>query len=51
MLQTLFLYWELAGMIEEKFGDPTLQVSGAEKALLTGHGGTGCQGGVIIFSR
>lgn len=51
LLQTLFLYWELAGMIEEKFGDPTLQVSGAEKALLTGHGGTGCQGGVIIFSR
>jgi len=51
LLQTLFLYWELGGMIPEKFGDRTLQVSGAEKALITGHGGTGCQGGVVIYSR
>ncbi len=51
LLQTLFLYWELTGAIPKKFGNKTLQVSNAEKALITGHGGTGCQGGVIIFSR
>ena len=51
LLQSLFLYWELNEMIPKKFGDPKLQVSGAERALITGHGGTGCQGGVIIYSR
>lgn len=51
LMQSLFLYWELAGMIPKKFKDKTLQISGAEKALTTGHGGTGCQGGVIVYSR
>jgi len=51
LMQSLVLYWQLSGRIPEKFGDKTLQVPDAEKALTTGHGGTGCQGGVIVYSR
>ncbi|PIV67830.1 MAG: hypothetical protein COS08_08175 [Euryarchaeota archaeon CG01_land_8_20_14_3_00_38_12] len=49
LYQTLFLYYELAGKMKEKYGPDALQVQDAKKALLTGHGGTGCQGGVILF--
>lgn len=51
LLQTLFLYWQLAGLIPKKFGDSALQLPNPRKALITGHGGTGCQGGVIIYSK
>ena len=51
LLQTLFLYWELSGRIAGKCHDKTLQIPDAEKALITGHGGTGCQAGVIVYSR
>ena len=46
---TLFLYWQLAGKIKEKCGLDGLQVPDARKALITGHGGTGCQGAVVTF--
>ena len=46
---TLFLYWQLAGKIKEKCGPDGLQVPDARKALITGHGGTGCQGAVVTF--
>jgi acetyl-CoA C-acetyltransferase len=48
---TLFLYWQLAGKIKEKCGPDGLQVPNARKALITGHGGTGCQGVVAIYER
>jgi acetyl-CoA C-acetyltransferase len=51
LYQALFCFWQLAGRIPEKFGDPTLQLSNPRRALMTGHGGTGCQGGVIIYSK
>jgi acetyl-CoA C-acetyltransferase len=51
LFQTLFLHWQLAGLIKRKLGDATLQVKNAKKAITTGHGGTGCQGGVIVYSR
>jgi acetyl-CoA C-acetyltransferase len=51
LLQTLFLYWQLSGQIQAKCHDSILQVPDAEKALITGHGGTGCQAGVIVYSR
>lgn len=51
LIQTLFLYWELTEKIEEKFGNSELQIKNARTALTTGHGGTGCQGGVIIYRR
>jgi acetyl-CoA C-acetyltransferase len=51
LMQSLFLYWQLSGQIPARMGNKKLQVEGAEKALTTGHGGTGCQGGVIVYSR
>ena len=48
---TTFLYWQLAGKVKEICGPDGLQVPNAKRALITGHGGTGCQGGVIIFER
>lgn len=48
---TTFLYWQLAGRVKEMCGPDGLQVPNAKRALITGHGGTGCQGGVIIFER
>jgi acetyl-CoA C-acetyltransferase len=51
LMQSLFLYWQLSNRIQEKLGDNTLQAPDAERALTTGHGGTGCQGGVIVYSR
>jgi acetyl-CoA C-acetyltransferase len=51
LMQSLFLYWQLSGQIPARMGNKKLHVEGAEKALTTGHGGTGCQGGVIVYSR
>ena len=48
---TTFLFWQLGGKIKEKCGPDGLQVPNAKRALITGHGGTGCQGAVIIFER
>jgi len=51
LYQTIFLYYQLAGKMKKKYGPDALQVKGARKGLLTGHGGTACQGGVIVFER
>jgi len=54
LLQTLFIYWELAGLIPKipkKFGNETFQIPNAERSFITGHGGTDVKVGVIIFSR
>jgi len=47
------VFWQLTEQIPKVYGSKasSIQQSGASKALLQGHGGTGCQGGVIIFGR
>jgi len=49
--QTIVAYWELTEQIPEKWGTKKPQISGARRALVHGHGGTGCQAGVIILER
>jgi acetyl-CoA C-acetyltransferase len=51
LLQAIYAMAQLWGKVEEWFGDGTLQLDNPRRALLTGHGGTGCQGGVIIIGR
>ena len=49
----LHIFWQLREEIPTIYGKKAsaIQQSGAEKALIQGHGGTGCQGGVAIFGR
>ena len=53
MAMALHIFWQLTEQIPKVYGSKasSIQQSGAEKALIQGHGGTGCQGGVIIFGR
>jgi len=46
---TTFLYWQLANKIRDFCGAEGLQVDDAERAAISGHGGTGCQGAVMIY--
>ncbi len=49
--QTIDMFWQLRGEIGKKWGAPGRQISGAQRGLIQGHGGTGCQAGVIIIER
>lgn len=51
LYQSIFLYYQLAGKAKTKYGQNALQVKNARRAMVTGHGGTACQGGVIIFEK
>ena len=49
----LHIFWQMREEIPKVYGKKAsaIQQSGAERALIQGHGGTGCQGGVAIFGR
>jgi len=49
--QTVTVFWQLREEITQKWGAPSRQLSGAQRGLVQGHGGTGCQAGVIILER
>ncbi len=49
--QTVNVFWQLREEIEKKWGAPSRQLSGAQRGLIQGHGGTGCQAGVVIIER
>lgn len=48
--QAVQTYWQLTEQTN-KMWKARRQISGARRALVQGHGGTGCQAGVIIFER
>jgi acetyl-CoA acetyltransferase len=43
------VYWQLSNQIGKKWGAPKRQMSNPKKGLIQGHGGTGCQTGVVIL--
>jgi acetyl-CoA C-acetyltransferase len=47
--QVVDVYWQLSGQIGEKWGAPARQLSGLRGGLIHGHGGTGCQAGVVVL--
>ncbi len=47
--QAVQIYWQLTGLTAKKWGTKARALSDAKRGLLQGHGGTGCQSGVIIF--
>ena len=49
--QANVLFWQLREEIYRKWGSENAQVRGATRGLIHGHGGTGCQAGVMIFER
>ncbi len=49
--QAVQIYWQLTEQTANKWKTKARALSGARRALLQGHGGTGCQSGVIIFER
>ena len=49
--QAVQIYWQLTEQTAKKWKTKARALSGARRALLQGHGGTGCQSGVIIFER
>jgi acetyl-CoA C-acetyltransferase len=49
LMQTVFALWQLQGRIAERFGDAALQVSGARRAAVHSHGGTGACATVTVL--
>lgn len=47
--QLVDVYWQLSQQIGKKWGAPGRQISDAQRGLVQGHGGTGCQAGVAIM--
>jgi acetyl-CoA C-acetyltransferase len=43
------VYWQLSNQIAKKWGAPGRQLSKPKKGFIHGHGGTGCQAGVVIL--
>ena len=49
--QATQIYWQLTEQTANKWKTDARALSGAQRALIQGHGGTGCQSGVMIFER
>ena len=47
--QVVDVYWQLSQQIGKKWGAPGRQLKDAQRGLIQGHGGTGCQAGVTIL--
>ncbi|HEW93255.1 thiolase domain-containing protein [Candidatus Geothermarchaeota archaeon] len=49
--QAVVLFWQLREEISRKWGSRNAQIQNPRRALIHGHGGTGCQAGVVIMER
>jgi len=45
------VYWQLSQQIGKKWGAPHRQMKDIKRGLIQGHGGTGCQAGVVVLER
>jgi len=51
LMQAVFALWQLQSTIQAHFGDPTLQVSDAERGAIHSHAGTGTYVTVSILEK
>lgn len=51
IVQTVNVFWQFSEEIGKKWGAPSRQLSGAQKGLIQGHGGTECQAEVVIIEK